>query len=102
MKPKIGKLYYFVRKKNEKITFTEFTRHADGSGGFVADGFYSMHENHPDAWEDAILELEQMGFIEMKEAMSQGIIPDSWQPVPELNEANIQGEVKVEPTQTKP
>ena len=80
-KPKIGKRYIFVRITDGRIDHTDFTRHDDGSAGFVADGSYHIHECRPDAWQNALSELSRLGFVELREAQAQGIIPADWEPV---------------------
>lgn len=43
-KPKVGKLYFFVRAQGGSFEYTVFTRHADDSAGFTADGFSASME----------------------------------------------------------
>lgn len=83
--PKIGKAYTFIRKRGEAFEHTDFTRHGDGSSGFLADGHYSIFECHPDAWQHALKELEERGFVELSEARELGLIPPDWQPTPETS-----------------
>ena len=82
-KPKIGKTYTFVRKHGDAFEHTDFTRHEDGSAGFVADGHAAIFECHPDAWQRALAELERLGFVELAEARESGFVPAEWQPTPE-------------------
>lgn len=79
-KPEIGKTYVFVRRTEDGIEHTEFSRYADGSAGFLADQMYHLYEHHPDSWKDALADLEQLGFVEVLEAKSRGIIPQDWEP----------------------
>lgn len=79
-KPKIGKAYVFVRAKDGAFEHTEFCRNADGSAGFVADGFFHAHEGAIDAWRDALHALADLGFEEMNEAKGRGVLPSEWMP----------------------
>jgi len=81
-KPKIGKVYVFVRRHGDALEHTEFTRFED-SAGFATDGFYHVHENHPDAWRDALAALTSLGFLELSEAKATGMVSPSWQPTQE-------------------
>jgi hypothetical protein len=81
--PKVGKTYTFVRKRGHAFEHTDFTRYEDGSGGFLADGHYSIFECHPDAWRRALAALRQRGFVELAEARESGFVPAEWQPTPE-------------------
>jgi hypothetical protein len=81
-KPKIGKIYIFVRQSGDTLEHTEFIRYED-SAGFAADGFHHVHENHPEAWRNALNELASLGFMEINEARAAGRIPSDWEPTPE-------------------
>jgi hypothetical protein len=84
-KPKVGKTYTFVRKRGDAFEHTDFTRHEDGSAGFVADGYIAVFECRPDAWQQALAELECLGFIELGEARASGYVPIDWQPTAETS-----------------
>ena len=81
--PEIGKTYVFVRRIDGHIEHTEFSRHADGSAGFLADQMYHVYENDPDSWKDALAHLERLGFVEAREAKTRGIVPQAWEPTAE-------------------
>jgi hypothetical protein len=72
-KPKIGKTYTFVRRREDTFEQTDFTRHEDGSSGFLVDGHYSIFECHPDAWQHALAALAELGFVELSEARKSGL-----------------------------
>ena len=84
-KPKVGKLYFFVRQKGDSFEHTEFTRHEDGSSGFAADGFFHVHEGNSDAWRGALQALAELGFQELEEARTGGVVPMDWQPSSETH-----------------
>ena len=74
LKPKIGKTYWFVRVHEGEVQRTEYVRWGDGSSGFdVGDCMYS-YDNNPDAWLLALQELARLGFVEEREAKSQGYV----------------------------
>jgi hypothetical protein len=81
--PKIGKTYTFVRRRGDVFEHTNFTRHEDGSCGFLADGHYSMFECHSDAWRQALAAMADRGFVEFCEARESGFVPADWRPTPE-------------------
>ena len=83
--PKVGKTYTFVRKRGEGFEHSQFTRHEDGSAGFLADGHYSIFESHPDAYQRALAALAERGFVELGEARQSGIVPPEWEPTPETS-----------------
>ncbi|MEZ0274450.1 MAG: hypothetical protein ACAH88_06055 [Roseimicrobium sp.] len=76
-------LYTFVRKRGDAFEHTDFTRHEDGSSGFLADGHYTIFECHSDAWKQALCELEKRGFVELSEARAAGLVPADWLPTKE-------------------
>jgi hypothetical protein len=76
--PKVGKCYIFVRSMDSSFEHTEFTRHADGSAGFVADGYTHVYEGSSDAWRDALEALLALGFEEIEEAKARGVVPSNW------------------------
>ena len=79
--PKTEKPYVFARVNAAgEIESTTFVRHADGSAGFVAEGFLHVHEGDPAAWREALAVLAQLGFKEMREAKAAGWLPHDWQP----------------------
>ena len=75
MKPKIGKKYYFVRVHNKNIENASFIRYEDDSALVIKNNFAHIFENEPLAWQDALCELAEMGFVEISKARQQGIIP---------------------------
>jgi len=79
-KPKADKPYVFVRVTDGRIDHTVFTRHSDGSAGFVIDGVWHCFELRDDVWKDALAELESLGFVELREAQSSGLVPSEWKP----------------------
>jgi hypothetical protein len=81
--PQVGKLCFFVRKRGDSFEHTEFTRHEDGSAGFLADGHYTIFEHHSDAWKQALCELERRGFVELSKARDAGLVPADWMPTEE-------------------
>lgn len=83
--PKFGKTYKFVRKRGAAFEHTDFTRFYDGSAYFVADGYTAIFECSPDAWQQALAELERLGFVELSEARVSGFVPADWQPPPETS-----------------
>ena len=87
-KTKIGETYTFGRKRGDTFEHTDFTRHEDGSAGFVADGQFAIFECHPDAWQHALAELERLGFVELKEARETGVVPGDWQPTRDTSTMN--------------
>lgn len=91
--PKVGKTYTFVRKRGAGFEHTEFTRHEDGSAGFIADGHYSIFECHPDAWQSALAKLAERGFMELGQARQSGIVPSEWEPTPETSTLALCGHV---------
>jgi hypothetical protein len=95
MKPKIGKIYIFVRKKGDGFEHTNFARHDDGSAEFVADGFIHIFECHADAWKEALTALKNDGFVEMREAKKEGIIPIDWNPTQETSTTNSSGPIQI-------
>lgn len=84
-KPKIGKTYTFVRKRGNAFEHTDFTRHEDGSAGFVADGRAAIFECRPDAWQRALSQLAELRFVELSEARESGLVSADWQPIPETS-----------------
>ncbi|MDR3405023.1 MAG: hypothetical protein P4L99_21150 [Chthoniobacter sp.] len=87
-KPKVGKTYTFVRKRGDTFEHTDFVRGEDGSASFVADGYISIYECDPDAWQHALDSLTQRGFIELGEAQQEGKVPLEWKPTPETSTLN--------------
>lgn len=75
MKPKIGKKYYFVRLKHQNIEKATFIRYEDNSALVIKKTTANIFENEPLAWQNALSELLEMGFIEISKAIQQGIIP---------------------------
>lgn len=76
--PKAEKPYTFVRLRAGEIESTSFVRHSDGSAGFVADGFFHIHEGGPDVWRNALAELTALGFEDINAAKARGIVPADW------------------------
>jgi hypothetical protein len=85
MTPEIAKTYIFVRKRKDGFEHTEYTRHEDGSAGFLADGMYRIFECHPDAWRSALAALAEEGFVELGGAQISGLVPPEWRPTPETS-----------------
>lgn len=81
----LGKAYTFVRRRGEGFEHTEYVRHEDGSSGFLADGYYTIFECHPEAWRHALDRLAEIGFVEIREARQRGIISPDWEPTPETS-----------------
>lgn len=79
-RPKAEKPYTFVRSRAGEIESTTFVRYSDGSAGFVADGFFHVHEGGPDVWQNALAELATLGFEEIGAAKARGILPVDWNP----------------------
>lgn len=87
-----------MRRRDGEFEHTEFTRHEDGSAGFIVDRAYHVFENHPNVWRDALAKLEQLGFVELQEGRAAGAIPQSWQPTPETSCVEAcRGPVTVQP-----
>jgi hypothetical protein len=84
-KPKIGKTYTFVRRREDTFEHTDFMRHEDGSSGFLVDGHYSIFECHLDAWQHALAALAELGFVELSEARKSGLVPADWHPTRETS-----------------
>ncbi len=76
LKPKIGKIYWFIRVHDNKVERTEYVRWSDGSSGFDIGGLMYSYDNDPDAWLFALQELERMGFVEEREAKALGLVPE--------------------------
>jgi hypothetical protein len=79
-KPKAEKPYLLVRSSEGCIEHTTYTRYSDGSADFVTDGFVHCYELRPDAWKKALVDLQAMGFVELHEAESSGLVPLGWTP----------------------
>jgi hypothetical protein len=96
-KPKVGKPYVFIRAKPDgAYEHTEFVRHADGSAGFFADGFFHVHEGAADAWRDALRALGELQFEELGAAKARGSVPGHWQPTDEAARAPTEREPRDE------
>jgi hypothetical protein len=78
-RPKINKLYLFVRVVNDHIEHAEFVRYEDGSASYVVEGRLDGVEE-PDAWKLVTNWFESNGFIESREAKAKGLIPEDWEP----------------------
>lgn len=79
-KPKADKPYDFVRVVEGAIEHTVFTRYSDGSACFITGGYIHGADNGPDAWRSALSQLQAMGFVELREAKTAGLVPEEWQP----------------------
>ena len=80
-KPKPEKPYIFIRlAAGGAVEHTKYVRHTDGSAGFVADGFFHVHEGHADSWRTALEELIRLGFEEAGEAKARGALRADWEP----------------------
>lgn len=79
-KPKESKPYCFVRATPSGYEHTEFTRFADGSASFAAEGMHWGYDNDSNAWVQALEALQAMGFTELGEARSTGLVPMEWEP----------------------
>ncbi len=97
MTPEIAKTYTFVRRKLDGFEHTDFTRHEDGSAGFVANGAAHIFECHPDAWQHALAALAAESFVEMGEARRSGLLPNDWLPTLETSTLASCGPVTVMP-----
>jgi hypothetical protein len=96
--PVPGHKYVFVRNRDGRLEHTQFTRYADGSAGFLADRSFHIFENQVEAWRKALVCLEDLGFVELEEARSRGLVPPEWQPTPESSCATAcQSLVEVQP-----
>ena len=101
MNLEVGKTYIFVRRKEGKIRHTEFKRNDDGSGGFLSDGVQHIFENHPNAWEEALLKLQIYGFERVDKAIALGWIPEDWKPSENTSEEANLPDVTVEELDAK-
>ena len=81
-KPKAGKAYVFVRATPSGFEHTELRCYSD-SAGFAADGYYHVIEFSKNPAGDALAALSELGFTELREAKTAGIVPVPWQPTPE-------------------
>ena len=79
-KPKEGKRHILVRVSGDRIEQAESTRYADDSVYIVAEGYESIIEFAPGAWEPAWADLEARGFVEVAEAQASGLLPAGWVP----------------------
>ena len=78
--PKVEKSYMFVRLNDSAIEHARYIRSADGSAVVLYSEFAQVHERHPDAWRNALAELDVGGFVELRDAKDSGLIPQDWQP----------------------
>jgi len=81
-KPKIGEVYIFVRATSNGFEHTELVCYRD-SAGFASNGKYHVFEFTKDPAVDAVSALSQLGFTELNEGKSVGLVPESWSPTPE-------------------
>lgn len=79
-KPKHDRRYILVRAADGRIEEAEFTRFADESVFIVAEGYVTCIEGSPGAWEEAWVNLTSRGFVELREARAEGLVPKDWEP----------------------
>ncbi|QDU00381.1 hypothetical protein V6x_00540 [Gimesia chilikensis] len=106
--PEVDHPYIFVRRNNEVLEETIFTMHSDGSCGFevesreTGEGTFMAHiyEFNPDAWKNALKDLEKLGFIELGQAVSQKVLPADWKPSQKIQDQLEALEARLSPQET--
>ncbi len=70
--------YDLVRVSGDRVEQAEYTRFEDDSVFIVAEGYQTVIEFSPGAWESAWADLEARGFVELQQARESGLLPASW------------------------
>ena len=79
-RPKINKLYFFVRVVDNRIEHVEFIRHHDGTAIYHDDSASHVTDGPSVEWKLVTSWLEKNGYIESSDAKSKGLIPENWKP----------------------
>ncbi len=69
-----------VRLRSDGVEHVELSRFADGSAYVNGAGIESIYEQHPDAWQHALRDLDALGFVSLTAARDRGIVSLDWTP----------------------
>lgn len=80
-RPKLDKVYYFIRIENGRIEIATVQRRKPENGGvFCGHGEIGMQMAEPGAWKSVLEYLRSQRFTELEEARAAGLVPKDWQP----------------------